>query len=273
VGILNRFGRSWDLLGQRNPLGAILTDSEGGIREWDLAEFLATGRTDALRFITDLERTAPAVSRRSALDFGCGVGRVTRALTEYFDHVVGVDIAPSMIAEARRLNADVPKLSFVLNPASHLRQFESGTFDVIYCRLVLQHLRPRFVRRYVPELVRLLRPDGVLMFQMPGETDHIDSEEAFCRAPVTGTALKRHAPLTFVRAYRRLKYRLIVDYAVMESDDPRMHMFAMSKEHVTRLIVEAGGQVLAIRPDQSHGTRGQGFEYWVTRQGEEQQAR
>jgi SAM-dependent methyltransferase len=273
VGILNRFGRSWDLLGQRNPFGAILTDAEGELREWDLAEFLATGRADAQRFVADLERIAPGVSRGSALDFGCGVGRVTRGLTEYFDRVVGVDIAPSMIAEARRLNADAPKASFVLNPAPHLRQFASGAFDVVYCRLVLQHLRPRYVRRYVPELVRLLAPDGVLMFQMPGETDHVDSEEAFCRAPVTGQGLKRYAPLALVRAYRRLKYRLIVDYALMDSDDPRMHMFAMSKEQLTALIGGAGGEVLAICRDQSHGTRGEGFEYWVTRKKERRRDR
>lgn len=263
--ILNRLGRSWDLLGRRNPLGAILTDSEGGIREWNLEEFLATGRTDARRFITDLGQIAPAVSRTRALDFGCGVGRVTRALAEYFDYVVGVDIAPSMISEARRLNADTPRASFALNSAPHLRQFQSRSFNVIYCRLVLQHLRPRFVRRYVPELIRVLAPDGVMMFQMPGEPDYIDSEEAFFSAPVTGSGLKRYAPKPLVRAYRHVKFRLIVDYALLDNSDPRMHLFAISRKEVMRLVSKAGGDMLAIRPDQSHGQRGQGFEYWVTR--------
>jgi ubiquinone/menaquinone biosynthesis C-methylase UbiE len=263
--LLKRFGRSWDLLGQRNPFGAILTDTDGGIREWNLEEFLATGRTDAQRFITDLERIAPAVSRARALDFGCGVGRVTRALAEYFDEAVGVDIAPSMISEARRLNADTPKSSFVLNRAPHLRQFQSHSFNVIYCRLVLQHLRPRFTRRYIAELIRVLAPRGVMMFQTPGDPESMDSEEAFYCAPVTGSGLKRYAPRLLVRAYRRLKYRLIVDYEWLDSDDPRMHVFAISKEEVTELVRKAGGDVLAITPDQSHGSRGQGFEYWVTR--------
>jgi len=35
-----------------------------------------------------------------ALDFGCGPGRVTRALAAWFDESVGVDVSPVMIAEA-----------------------------------------------------------------------------------------------------------------------------------------------------------------------------
>jgi SAM-dependent methyltransferase len=262
----HRVGRSWELLGQRNPLGAILTDNTGAIRQWDLDEFFATGRVDAERFDTDLKQIQPAVSRVKALDFGCGVGRVTRALAEYFDQVVGVDIASSMIAEARRLNADVARTSFVVNRAPHLRQFQSRSFNVIYCRLVLQHLHPRFVHRYIPELIRLLAPGGVLMFQIPAEPDYVDGEEAFCSAPVSG-GLKRLAPRRLVRWYRRLKYRLIVDYPYMEMEthDPRMHLFAISKERVLRLVEESGGVLLSVRPDQSHGVRGQGFEYWVTR--------
>jgi hypothetical protein len=64
-----------------------------------------------------------------------------------------------------------------------------------------------------------------------------------------------------------LKYRLIVDYALLESNDPRMHMFAISKEEMTRLIRKSGGEAVVVTPDQSHGPRGQGFEYWVTRRG------
>jgi SAM-dependent methyltransferase len=37
---------------------------------------------------------------RSCLDFACGTGRITRAAAEYFEHVEGIDISPSMLAAA-----------------------------------------------------------------------------------------------------------------------------------------------------------------------------
>lgn len=40
--------------------------------------------------------------RKHALDFGCGVGRLTQALAAHFDEVTGVDISPSMIKLAKK---------------------------------------------------------------------------------------------------------------------------------------------------------------------------
>ncbi len=42
--------------------------------------------------------------KRRALDFGCGVGRLTQALARHFNIVDGVDIAPSMIELANQFN-------------------------------------------------------------------------------------------------------------------------------------------------------------------------
>lgn len=164
---LERFGRHWNALGQANPYGAILTGTEGELVQWKVEEFFATGRTDATRFIADLDRIAPNVGRQRALDFGCGLGRVTRALAAHFESVVGVDVAETMIARAGTLNDDRPNCQFVTNRATHLRGFADAGFDVVYSRLVLQHIPPRLLRKYIPELVRVTRPGGILMFQLP----------------------------------------------------------------------------------------------------------
>jgi hypothetical protein len=45
-----------------------------------------------------------------------------------------------------------------------------------------------------------------------------------------------------------------------------MTMFGMSPHEVLTLIAGAGGRVLDVRPDSSHGCdRVRGYEYWVTR--------
>lgn len=256
---LRRWRRDWNTLGERHPLGAILTGTLGQMPEWNVDEFFATGRADVARFLADLDHIAPHTARGRALDFGCGVGRVTRALAAGFDSVTGVDVARSMIRRARALNRDVANCRFVVNRWTNLRRFATGSFDVVYSRLVLQHIPPEGVRKYVPELLRILAAHGVLMFQLPEEID-VEPESAFLNAPVTGSAVKRHAPRALVRAYRRLKYRWIVG-----DRPPRMEMYGLPQEAVLSLLAVAGGRVLAVRPDQSHGPGVHGFEYWVTR--------
>jgi len=253
-----RLGWVWDHLARHNALGAILT-KDGELAVWNADEFFATGRADVARFMADLSRLSPSTPRTSALDFGCGVGRITRALAEHFEDVVGVDVAPSMLQRAQVLNAGIPHCRFVLNRARHLRRFASGSFAVVYCRLVLQHVRPALARCYIPELVRVLAPGGVLMFQLP-ERVAIDPREAFEGAPVLGSALKRSLPKPLVVAYRRVKYRFVT-----YPREPEMEMFGMPREEVLELILAAGGRVLELAPDQSHGPGVHGFEYWVTR--------
>jgi ubiquinone/menaquinone biosynthesis C-methylase UbiE len=239
-------GRTWNDLGARNPLGAILTRG-GVLPTWTLEEFLATGRADAARFMADLERLAPTTGRRRALDFGCGIGRIARALTDHFDEVVGVDAAASMIHRARQLNADCKRCTFVLNRASHLRSFPSATFDVVYSRLVLQHIRPSIVRRYVPELIRVLAPGGALMFQLPEFP------------PVAGSWWKKRMPRIAIEQWRRTKHRFM-----RVRSTACVEMFGIDRAEVEEMIHRAGGRLLAANADRSHGAEGSGFEYWVT---------
>jgi len=170
-----------------------------------------------------------------------------------------MDVAPSMIRRARLLNRSYAHCTFVVNRGAHLRRFRTGAFDVIYSRLVLQHVPPALVRAYIPELVRVLAPGGVLMFQMPDEIAR-EPEESFLDAPVVGGCLKHLLPRVLVRAYRHVKYWLIVDESLK-----RMAMFGMPHDVVLALAREAGGRVLAVAPDQSHGPSPRGYEYWVSR--------
>ena len=256
---LQRFGREWNKLATRNPFGAILTGRNHELAEWNVDEFFETGKADAARFMADLERIAPAAPRGRLLDFGCGVGRVTRALADHFQSVVGMDVAPTMIMQARRLNQSHTHCTFVVSGRAHLRRFGSGTFDVIYSRLVLQHVPPALVRAYIREFLRVLAPGGVLMFQMPDEIAR-EPIEPFLSAPVLGSRLKQQLPRALVRAYRRLKYWWIVDESVKG-----MAMFGMPHDAVLALAREAGGRVLAVEPDQSHGPSPQGYENWLSR--------
>ena len=97
--------KNWEGFAQTNPLWSICTDSEKRDQQWDIKEFFETGKSEVekvlehLRLLgVTLDKTAPA------LDFGCGVGRLTRALAGHFPECWGVDISPTMIRLAEDFN-------------------------------------------------------------------------------------------------------------------------------------------------------------------------
>lgn len=256
--------RDWERLASENALGAILTGNAGALRAWSPEEFFATGRADARAYLDRLQCVAPDGPRQRVLDFGCGVGRISRALVEFIPEVVGVDVSPTMVSRARAFNDDRPGCRFVVNRADDLRLFDTASFDLVYCRLVLQHLPRSLVTRYIPEMLRVLAPGGVLMFQLPERIDP-DSERAFVSAPVTGARLKRALPRRLVDVYRRVKYRVIARWRSRIDGVPGLvRMFGMDRDDVLRLVADADGIVLAIDDDHAHGTSERGYAYWVT---------
>lgn len=102
-----------------------------------------------------------------ALDFGCGVGRLTQVLVTRFDHCDGVDIAASMIAEARRINRFGERVDYHVNARPDLSLFESGSLDFVLSFIVLQHMEPHYAAYYLREFVRVLKVGGVTVFQLP----------------------------------------------------------------------------------------------------------
>lgn len=238
-------------------MNAILTRATEDPR-WDLEAFFETGRGDIGALMTNAARLTPALQKHCALDFGCGIGRLTSALAEYFEEVVGVDIAESMIAAARTQHAHLARCRFELNVRPDLRDLPSERFDFVLAWIVLQHMPPLLMRRYIAEFLRVLAPGGLLVFQLPAEVE--DAQEAFCEAPVVGGPLKQSIPRPLRRAHRWLKYQLYRRFV------PHMEMYGMARELVVELVTSSGGHVLEVQPNQSHGPATPGYSYWVTRQ-------
>lgn len=159
--------RFWDAHARRDPLWAVLSEAGKEARRWDVRRFFQTGLNEVALMFYELESRGIAVNHGAALDFGCGVGRLTQALAARFAQVVGVDVSPKMIETATALNPFPGRARFVWNGEPHLRQFGDATFDFIYTNLVLQHIVPEISEAYLREFVRLLRSDGIVVFQLP----------------------------------------------------------------------------------------------------------
>ena len=94
------------------------------------------------------------------LEYGCGVGRLLIPVGRRAKSVVGVDVSPSMLAEARR-NCNEFGMHNVELTATHEFATIEGGFDLVYSIAVLQHVPRRMGEQIIAKLVGLLRPGGV----------------------------------------------------------------------------------------------------------------
>lgn len=122
-------------------------------------------------------RVSPGVS---VLDVGCGVGRWSRRLAARGARVTGVDLSPTMIAEAKERAAGEGLAHLCRFEAQDLSELEAGaTFDLVLGVTVLQHiLDAGALRAAVTRMVRHLKPGGrmVLLEAAPArQANHCDS--------------------------------------------------------------------------------------------------
>lgn len=151
--------RDWEDLATLDPHWAILSDPDRQHDGWDQREFLATGRETIRQVLEQGAQHELPKRHETALDFGCGVGRLTRVLAQHFPDTLGLDVSPEMISKAEGARFEV---------ASDLRNIENNSMDLVLSHLTIQHVPSGISRSYlVGELMRVLRPGGLLSLQLP----------------------------------------------------------------------------------------------------------
>jgi ubiquinone/menaquinone biosynthesis C-methylase UbiE len=160
---LDKLKNAWEGLAGRDALSAILTDDSKAGGKWDIADFMATGDAEIETVLSHLSGIGhPPDCNGAALDFGCGVGRLTQALARRFASCVGVDISGEMIRQAESLN-HYSHCRYVASSSDRL-PFDDASFAFVYSNIVLQHVPRRHAKNYLREFVRVLAPAGVLVF-------------------------------------------------------------------------------------------------------------
>jgi ubiquinone/menaquinone biosynthesis C-methylase UbiE len=158
---------NWNSLAELDPLWTILSEPEKKFGKWDAAEFFDTGKPVAKRVLDLCKANAVDISFGKMLDFGCGVGRMTRAFSEYFLKCVGIDVSEKMVSLARKYNGELPQCEFLASDSARL-PFSDGTFDFVFTVLVLQHLPTKAaILGYISEFVRVAKDGAVIVFQLP----------------------------------------------------------------------------------------------------------
>ena len=180
---------------------------------------MATGDAEIETVISHLTRiNCIPDNNGAALDFGCGVGRLTQPLAQHFASCVGVDISPQMIQKAESLNR-YAHCRYVTNSDTRL-PFADASFSFIYSNIVLLHVPQRFAEQYLRNFVRVLAPGGVLVFGV---------QDSFAVRNVSSLLIR-------VRHVLRIRSRI---KAVLGLGSGEMQMHCLPKRIVRRALGSA----------------------------------
>ena len=236
---LDSLQKHWETFAQQDPMWAILTDPGKQDRAWNEAEFFATGVHQIADMLSWVRWVLPLAIFDRAIDFGCGIGRLTQALADHTGQVTGVDIAPTMIEIARAKNRK-PNCEFLCNERSDLSVFTDDSIDFAYTSITLQHIPPKFARVYLTEFFRILKPGGAVCFQLPTEA----------RTDLT----------TAHKAYR-LGVQRATSIVGSWFGKPVMEMHGYPEPEIRGLCLEHGMSIVALRSNGAGGPDWQGLEY------------
>src|SRR3954453_8814028 len=147
---LKRQRRDWEELAEFNPEWAVLSEPGARFEGWDLGEFFRLGAEQIETTMDAGAELGLPVRHGSVLDFGCGVGRLSRELSRRFDRYVGVDISAGMVERAGALNGDRSNFPFVINDRPALSRFEDREVDAVVSFIRLQPIPDRgLIHRYI----------------------------------------------------------------------------------------------------------------------------
>lgn len=239
---LEKLQQNWDQLGREDPMWAILADPTQHGNKWDREAFFATGREHVDEILAELATAGVTPEPGRALDFGCGVGRLTQALAGTFAEVDGVDIAPSMIEQANGFNPDPERIRFHLNGQPDLALFADASFDFLLSLIVLQHIENRYKAGYLREFVRVLRPGGVAVFTVP-------SHAAWTPRGV----IYRVVPNGLLNLWRKRRYGY----------EGVMELHGMPRAEVEGIVRAAGGELVRVVDEPLLGTDWRSYRYTV----------
>jgi SAM-dependent methyltransferase len=176
---LLRMRRDWNRRARENARHYVVT----GQQQWTDEEFFRSGQ---LAMEEDIFNDLPNICQgrdpkdMRVLEIGCGAGRVTRALADFFGEVYAVDISREMVRQARAAVADFPNAHVIRNNGKDLSAMaphwwgrwgpgERLEFDFAFSLMVFQHIPSRqIIENYVREVHRMLRPGGLFKFQVQG---------------------------------------------------------------------------------------------------------
>jgi ubiquinone/menaquinone biosynthesis C-methylase UbiE len=116
------------------------------------------------RLLMAVANRARLPAQASAIEIGCGLGRLTRLAAADFSRVIGLDVSPEMLKQAR-IQANAPNVSYELVGSDGRIPSTAESVDLVFAWTVFRHMSKEMFGRYLDEARRVLKPGGCLAFE------------------------------------------------------------------------------------------------------------
>jgi cyclopropane fatty-acyl-phospholipid synthase-like methyltransferase len=162
----NNLKTVWNNYGRNEAYWSVLTHSDykPNLIKNNYEQFYKTGEEQIKYFENILQKHNKTLKDKIILDFGCGVGRLTNACSFYSTNVYGMDISEEHLKIAR----DKVKSAkfYIVNNINNLPKLPNNP-EIIISLITLQHNVPRFIKKYLIQLLSLLKNEGIALIHIP----------------------------------------------------------------------------------------------------------
>lgn len=146
-----RSKRFWERLAARDPHYFTFPEAS-------LEDYYTSGQATVDSLLT---RFAPNGGRKRALDIGCGLGRLTFALTDHFAQVTGIDICDRLLDSVRARQLTEHTTNLIARRVDEPWESD-GPFDFVVSLYVMQHVSTwQQIDSYLDSIESTLAPEGV----------------------------------------------------------------------------------------------------------------
>ena len=204
---------SWEDKARQNPLFAVMTTEHfteaqaDNFSEEQLQVFYAKGQKI---FDAHLRPRLSGDKSTFVVEYGCGMGRILKAVLGQGYQCAGIDISSTMLEHCRRLVPAVNAL-YVVDESGRCALLDH-TADFVFSYAVLQHIdKLSTYLTAVGEICRVLKPGGTFAIQVncedlthgldrPGRTENFEDHSVHYR-PVEAKPYSVHPQSTWSGVY------------------------------------------------------------------------
>jgi SAM-dependent methyltransferase len=142
----------------------------------------------------EIDAVVPIDKTATAVDFGCGTGRMVSRMSKFFERVDGIDVSSYALEYARK---EHPNSNFYESSGSDCGEVPDNTYDFVFNTISIQHIPVRSIRQNIYEnLYKAMKPGGAITLQLAyhptyeagvwsSDTEHASYESDFFDAGKT----------------------------------------------------------------------------------------